>query len=304
MNNTYSRVFMNNLINYLNFVCFSYCMINPLYKKVDNSVFKYGVTIPKSHIKYFEFGKPIKAGTSRPVNIVWGKDKFQVRLSHVKRNKYGNVYQIRWDSNKELINKLRRTFIHSYIVITSKKILHERKKSSKQFRTIISSGEEVFILTPMNSSNIKLEVFVQIKDEWDPLFKRLVEDKVFDWITDKTKDYLIVRSTKWIDVKEFNKHKDEKNVIYYLVNSKKKHLYIGKAAILGKRVKPGRTHQGMSGDWDKFRYDVIKPEYALFLERIEDHTIRAFASVLKNKIGYPTLGLSDYTLVNINWKKL
>lgn len=104
--------------------------------------------------------------------------------------------------------------------------------------------------------------------------------------------------------KDFAKHKGAVNVIYCLANTKNKTLYIGKAEILEKRVKPGRQHQSMQGDWDLFRYDVVHKKFASSLERIEDHTIRAFASILPNTKQYPSLGLGDYKLVNSNWKKL
>jgi predicted GIY-YIG superfamily endonuclease len=93
-------------------------------------------------------------------------------------------------------------------------------------------------------------------------------------------------------------------VIYYLANTKRKLIYIGKAEDLGKRVKPGEPHQKMQGDWDYFKYDIIKEEYSNLLERIEDHTIRTIASFLQNDEGYKSLNLSSYKIVNSNWKKL
>jgi hypothetical protein len=73
---------------------------------------------------------------------------------------------------------------------------------------------------------------------------------------------------------------------------------------LWKRVKPWRQHQNMDWDRDLFKYDIIRPEFAHILERIEDHTIRSFASVLQNNKSYNSLNISNYTLVNANWKKL
>ena len=60
----------------------------------------------------------------------------------------------------------------------------------------------------------------------------------------------------------------------------------------------------MEGDWDLFKYDIIRPEFSNILERIEDHTIRSFAAVLKNQKNYPSINISNFTLVNSNWKKL
>jgi hypothetical protein len=59
-----------------------------------------------------------------------------------------------------------------------------------------------------------------------------------------------------------------------------------------------------AGDWDMFRYDILKPEYGELLERVEDHTIRSFASILQNNKAFSSLELSSYKLVNKNWKKL
>ncbi|MFA5015648.1 MAG: hypothetical protein WC549_08935 [Actinomycetota bacterium] len=60
----------------------------------------------------------------------------------------------------------------------------------------------------------------------------------------------------------------------------------------------------MLGDWDRFKYDIIRPEFSSILERIEDHTIRTIASILKNNNDYPSLGISEYKLVNTKWKKI
>ncbi len=50
--------------------------------------------------------------------------------------------------------------------------------------------------------------------------------------------------------------------------------------------------------------DIIRPEFANILERIEDHTIRTIASILKNDNNYPSLGVGEYRLANIKWKKI
>jgi hypothetical protein len=132
---------------------------------------------------------------------------------------------------------------------------------------------------------------------------RLADEGVFGWLFEKEK-YLITRSTDWFRAKDFRKHANAVNVIYYLANIKKKLLYIGKANVLGRRVKPGKVHQGMSADWDIFKYDIVKPEFSKLLERIEDHSIRSCAAILSNKKKYPSLKIGDYTLVNRNWKSL
>ena len=281
-------------------------MNRPYYKKVDRSMMDWGLTLPQDYVKDFEGRSRIKPGTSRKIDILWGKKAYTAKLCHVKRTNYKPVYQIRWDNNKQLLKKIRKTFIQSYIILKSQKELFDiTKEEGKHFRTQLSGGQqEVLIFQPISSKKIKCKVFIRIENGWNRLFERLADENVFGWLFDKEKKYLISRSTNWTKVREFKKHAGAVNVIYYLVHTKNKLIYIGKAEELGKRVKPGRKHQNMPGDWDKFRYDIVKPEYANILDKIEDHTIRSFASILKNNKNYPSLELSSYTLANSNWKKL
>ncbi len=278
-----------------------------LYKKVDRSMMDWGLTLPKGYIEDFEFGKRVPLGTSREIEIIWDSKKYTGKLCHVNRKEYSSVHQIRWDGSRELLKKLRKTFIQSYVVLKSQKEFFDisKKENQKHFRTNLKGGQqEVLILKPLSPNKIKLEVFIRIENEWNQLFERLAEENVFGWAFDKNKKYLIQRSTNWIKVKNFKEHKNASNVIYYLANTNKKLLYVGKAEILGKRLKPGKQHQNMTGDWDIFRYDIVRQEYSNILERIEDHTIRALASILKNSKGYPSIELSTYKLVNLNWKRL
>ncbi|MBT7237433.1 hypothetical protein HN865_01095, partial [Candidatus Woesearchaeota archaeon] len=89
-------------------------MLPEYYKKVDRSMMDWGFTIPKKFWKYFYADKPVKLGTSRNISVVWDKKKYDVKLCHVNRTQYSPVYQLRWDSNKDLLKKLRKTFIQSY----------------------------------------------------------------------------------------------------------------------------------------------------------------------------------------------
>jgi len=276
------------------------------YKKVDRSMMDWGLTLPRDYIKDFECGENVSLGSSRDIEISWDNKIYSAKICHVNRKNYSSVHQIRWDNNKELLKKLRKTFIQSYVILKSQKEFFDvSKEEGKHFRTDLTGGQqEVLILKPLTPKKIKFEIFIKIENEWNVLFERLAEENVFGWAFDKNKKYLIQRSTNWIKVQDFNKHLNALNVIYYLANTKKKLLYVGKAEILGNRVKPGRQHQNMPSDWDIFRYDILRPEYSNILERVEDHTIRALASLLINTKDYPSLELSTYTLVNSNWKKL
>lgn len=277
----------------------------PYYKKVDRSLFEWGVTIPVDYLDDFLAGKKIKIGTAREITIIFDKKEYKAALRHINR-KAGAVYQLRWDNNKVLLQKLRRNFIQSYVILKGQKELFDANNTDgKFFRGKLTGKEqEVLCIHPQSAEKIHLSTFIKIEDEWNALFERLADENVFGWLFEKDKRYLISHSTNWYSAKNFQKHQHAVNVIYYLSNSKNKTIYIGKAEVLGKRVKPGRVHQSMNADWDMFRYDIIHKEFTGILERIEDHTIRSVASILNNTQNFPTLGLSDYKLVNKNWKKL
>lgn len=278
------------------------------YKKIDRSMMEWGFTVPEDFIDKFLYGESISSGTSRSKILIWGKERYEVKLLHVNRKKYKSVYQIRWDNDKAFLEKLRQTFIQSYIILKSQKELFDSKTNEqKHFRTKMEGGQqEVIIFNPISANEIKVKEFIVIENEWNTLFQRLVKENVFGWIFDKKgKEHLIQKSTNWINVGDFPKHKNAVNVIYYLAKTNEKLLYVGQSSQpLGKRVTPGKKHQNMPGDWDKFKYDIIRPEFSNILERIEDHTIRTIASILNNKEGYSSLNIGDYRLVNVRWKKL
>lgn len=279
---------------------------NSYYKKVDRSLLEWGITIPKDRINDFLADKKIPLGTARKVTIVFNKNEYIVDLRNINRVKYGNVYQLRWDNNRELLKKLRKNFIQSYVSLKGQKELFDADKGDRKFFRGKMNGkqQEVLCIEPISPTKIIFSTFIKVEDDWNPLFERLADENVFGWLFEKDKKYLISHSSPWYPSVEFSKHSETINVIYYLANIKKKTLYIGKAEVLGKRVKPGRDHQSMKGDWNMFRYDIVHNEFAGILERIEDHTIRSVASILKNNKDHPTLGLSEYKLVNKNWKKL
>lgn len=266
----------------------------------------WGFTIPNDYHDVFKRGEEVPLGSSREIEIIWGKKRYPAKLSLVNRIGHTPVLQIRYDSSKDLINRIRKTFIHSYVVLKSQKELFDKtRESGKHFRTNLSGGKtEVLAAQPISKTEVVFSEFIKIDTEWNELFERLADENVFGWLFDKEKKYLISRSTNWIKVQDFTRHQNATNVIYYLAHSSEKLLYIGKAEHLGKRVKPGNNHQGMPGDWDLFKYDIVKPEYANILERLEDHTIRAFASIMGNTKNYPTLDICSFSLANSNWKKL
>ncbi len=273
--------------------------MNKYYKKIDKSIFKYGITIPKEYEEMFLKGHELKVGEGRNIKIKFKNKEYSGRINNVNRKTSTNVYQIRWDSNNELINELKKEFIQSYFAIMSYEF-NENNINKKYSRTnLLGGNQEVLIFNSIDYNTIELETFIKIETVYDNIFKEFVNRNVFGWISKQEYNQMITKSTQWFDIKELKRHMDIPYVIYYLIDDINKEIYIGSATKLGDRVKPGR-HE-ISG-WNKFRYEIVHPSYHKDLKSIEYHSIMNFARFFKNNGNLRTLDISDYKLVNKEYK--
>jgi len=270
------------------------------YKKIDKSIFYYGTTLPQKYVESFIRGVPLQAGDSRKVALLWPKiGTFEALLVHVNRRTSTSVYQLRWDRNYDFLLELKKEFIQSYLAIESKN--YEAKVEGRYFITdLLGGNQEVLIFRPIELHSIELETFIRITTPYDNIFKRLIEENVFGWLSRPNRDYLITKSTKWFDKSELVHHQDAQYVVYYLIDEAKRDIYIGSAIRLGDRVKEGRLE--IPG-WTKFKYEIVHPDYHHLLRRIEFHAINAFASFFENNGKINFYPVSDYRLVNKSWSK-
>ena len=176
----------------------------------------------------------------------------------------------------------------------------EKNINKKYSRTnLLGGNQEVLIFKSINYNTIELETFIKVETIYDNIFKEFVNRNVFGWISKQEYNQIITKSTQWFDIKDLKKHEDIPYVVYYLIDDINKEIYIGSATRLGDRVKPGR-HE-IPG-WNKFRYEIIHPKYHKELKTIEYHSIMNFARFFNNNGNLRTLGISDYNLVNKDYK--
>jgi len=274
------------------------------YKKIDKSFFRYGViTIPRDKEEGFLHGESLKKGEGREISLCWKGEKelYRCWLYHSKRTSgKHDYYQIKWTNNLKLSRRFKMEFIQTYMAIQSLK--YADKYHGKFKKTDLLGGtQEVLIFRPVSAQKIELEPYIKITTPYDGIFKRLVTENVFGWLSKTEKDYLITKSSKWHNIDELNNHDETEYVVYYLIDENKKKIYIGSAKRLGNRVKPGR-HE-IPG-WTKFKYEKVHPDYHHLLKRIEFQSIRAFASFFENYGGDTDyISVSEYKLVNKNWPK-
>ena len=274
-------------------------MPSPIYKKVDYSLLRWGITIPWSHVRDFESGKHIRLGTAREVEILFNKKRFTAHIRNIrqtKRQNRNNVYQIRYDGNKELLKELRRTFIHTFVA-TSTQREKAWRMDKKWTRTALHGAQELLVVQSVGRYKVRFSTFFRVEDQWTPFLERLVDENVFPWLVlgEDRSEMLFQRCEPWHSIAHLKEHSSAENVIYYLADTNEKELYVGKAKRLGERVKQGRRE--IRG-WNQFRYDVLKPEYAQFLPAFEENAILALAFVLQTSSGLRSIELSRYRLVN------
>ncbi len=87
-------------------------------KKVDLSIFKYGIHIPKEYHKNFLSTIPaniIELGSSEKVKLIFDDRTEEVELRNINiQGRSGDTLQIRYDANKDLIEYLINKFQTSY----------------------------------------------------------------------------------------------------------------------------------------------------------------------------------------------
>lgn len=268
------------------------------YKKVDKSFFNYGIAVPKEYVKDFVFDEPLEPGKSRNIDVYWNNRIFKVRMQHINRKNSTSAYHLRWDNNYDLLSELKREFIQSYFAIESQN--YQAKSEKKYYITnLLGGNQEVIIFRPKSVTEIELETFIKIETPYDNLFKRIVDENVFGWLSNIESSKLITKSTKWYDINEVYKHEEANFVVYYLMDEKNKQIYIGSAKRLGDRVKIGRPE---IPEWNKFRYEIVHPKYHACLREIEYHSIMNFARFFKSNGSLSNLNISEYKLVNKDYK--
>lgn len=265
------------------------------YKKIDKSFFDGKVTIPNQYVDCFVESEDFDQYKSRDIIIKFKGKKYDGKYCFVHQSNGRNVLQISYD--KKLVVELKQEFIQTYFAIESQKLLKEK---DKKFQTkLLGGNQEVAIFRAIDDLNVELLTFIKIETSYDNIFKELVEQNVFGWLSKENNSQMITKYSSWKSIDELHKYEDTPYVVYYLVDDTNKEIYIGSAQRLGDRVKPGR-HE--IPNWNKFMFEIIHPEFHAFLKEIEYHSIMTFAKFLTNNGNRSSLGISNYKLVNKDYK--
>lgn len=271
------------------------------FKKVDKSLLKSGkVTIPNDEIENICDTTGWNTKTKKRINLIFNNKTYNATLSYKSRNsknKKGKPY-FQLTFNKDLTKELRKEFIQTFMAIQSE--ILSLSNRDKYHITSDEINREVIQFKQISESDIEIISFLKIKTPYDNLFKTLIETNILDFNQNKKSEDIIKYSSDWIPKDKLNNYKSIEYVVYYLVDEKNKEIYIGSATNLYERIS---IYRNEIPEWNIFKYEVINPKFRDLLLRIEEHSIRAFASFLPTNIDTDTLNISTYKLNNRNWSK-
>ena len=260
-------------------------------KKIDKSLLEKGrATLDKKQLEDNNWLKSFGVGESRNIKAYYNNREYSTSVAFKSRKKHKSelpYYQL--TIGESLKKELKKTFIHTVLNIKSSMVLKEKGRNFNEEALSIEhlkEGKEYIL---------KLKVFIKVYTEYDEYFKALIESNLIDYPLGSNNEKVIVSSTEWRDKNERNKYKGTRNIIYYLIDSTTKEIYIGSGALFENRVIPKRKE--LPG-WDKFRFEVINPDYISIIKDLEFMIIRNFANLLKNKDSIRGLDVTEYTLAN------
>ena len=283
--------------------------IDSFYVIPGYTFFYWGFTLPKKfypdYIDHFKFDE---SNLNADIFLIIRGRKFPAKIRMARINNKGksksrsdvkyperNVIQVFYDREYNTLKALRKLFIYSYASTIDKS-----KPKLKEALEFIHVKENIF----------RIKVISQQETDFDEMFRFLEDKNLLKFWKDKDKkkkreNIILDYSRKWLNASEMSKanNKNRNNVIYILYHSINKNVYVGKADVLGQRVKKGEGRIGLKKDWDKLMWFEINPDYNMFLEELEHFLIRTFASILKNDVDVEPIINSKIKLVNRQLRK-
>jgi len=268
-------------------------------KKVDSSLFLYnGTTIPKWVCKVWNLdelfpGLKGKRDPTSEVAVTFKKKPFvgQITCSWPKK-RADKVYRLWFDD--ELKTELKETFLMSYMRDIESRLSPGKKRDVEReipfWEFLDIEFDEVKKVVRMSAHYTQVPTFPE-------LFHRLTYSPALKRIDDElnNKHTVSIKKQDWRPREEFEAEIGAENVIYMLIDTEAKLLYVGEAARLIPRFRSG--HPSIR-DWNYYRYDALPEALRDVRVALERMVIRNFATVLPNKRNIQSIQISEYALAN------
>ena len=267
-------------------------------KKVDKSLFEHkGTTVPQWACKmwglpaYFQLVTS-KKDTEANIVIRYADKQYNGRVTVAKQGRSTPAYRLWFEDS--LAHELKYTFLMSHMRSLEQSLSAGKKNDIEEE---IPFWEFLDIEFNQRKKEFIFVAYYTQAANFPNLFERLLSSPVVSKIADELegKGEARIHKQDWKARKELEYELGAQNVIYLLIDTKNKLLYVGEAQDLVKRL--SQTYPTIK-DWDYFRYNVLPDKLAPYRVVLERMMIRDFASVLKNKKDVKCISISEYSLAN------
>ena len=275
---------------------------HPLWrKKVDSSLFEYnGTTIPNWACRMWKVQEDFSNCISKKdppsrVQIEFEKEKYDGWVTVAKEGRRTPAYRL-WYSD-ELSYRLKDVFLMSFVRDIEDRLRKSRGEKRINIEEEIPFWEFLDIEYEREARLFHFDAYYTHKPTFPELFKRFVESPVLHKIDDELREKPPFRiyKNKWRPRAELDFELGANNVLYTLIDTKNKLLYVGEAANLVDRLRQG--HPSIP-EWNYFRYNVLPNEIAHHRNNLERMIIRDLASLMGNKGNFDSIKISEYKLAN------
>lgn len=265
-------------------------------KKVDKSLFEHdAATIPEWACRMWSLPEIYGTVTSRKdprsnASVFYEGTQYQAWVTTAPYGRKSPAFRLWFDPALSL--GLKRIFLMSYM-----RSLESALQGKVDIERLIPFWEFLDIEFDKETRTFRFVAYYRQEVSFPHLFKRLIGSpalrKVADEIEGKGKPR--IHKQNWKPRSEVEFELGARNVIYMLIDTKNKRLYIGEAADLIKRLLQPHTS---IPDWEYFRYSVLPVELGPYRVQLERMLIRDFAAVLKNRKEIPWRAINDCELAN------
>jgi|TARA_R110002012_G_scaffold295746_2_gene492467 hypothetical protein len=267
-------------------------------KKVDGTFLKdFSTPIPKWVQKIWEIEAHystvrFKSNENSKVRIEFRKENFE---GAVVKKKTDSGFGYRLSFEAELGRKLQDVYLMSYMRAIEAELTDGT--SHRQIEKEISFWEFLDIEFDLGNRHFIFTPSFTVKPQFPQLFNRLVDSAPLKAVAGPLLSGENARIYKqdWKPRSEYILEIGATNVIYTLLDTKEKLIYVGEANSLITRFKNGHTD---IKNWNYYKYNVLPPELGKYRLAIERMLIRDLASILENKQGIANIVISDYKLSN------
>ncbi|ABK98948.1 GIY-YIG nuclease family protein [Pelobacter propionicus] len=267
-------------------------------KKVDKSLFGYnGTTIPNWACDMWKLPETFADVSSKKdegsiVKINFNSTLYDGWVTSAKKGRRSPAYRLWYDESLSL--ELKHTFLMSYMRSLETNL---SSRKTTDIEKTIPFWEFLDIEYDSSKRLFKFCAYYTQEPSFPELFKRLVQSSAIQRIDDEiaNKGEARIHKQDWMLRSALPLQQGAKNVIYTLIDTRNKLIYIGEAVDLVKRLS---ANYASIPHWDYFRYDVLPDVFAPHRVTLERMIIRDLAALLPNKKHDNNICISEYILAN------